>query len=184
MVYLADSDLGNINMTYADFTAAFIQDTVNGYGYVLVVTNDSNNPQLNSGALLTNDEMQNIKGTKYKKASKAKVKFRSTKKVKSNGYYVTVRKVKYSNGNNKWKKYANCYKSHSDFLHINKGLTKRHTSQTFKNRIHGGASVVLGIGTCVAGVALSETGFGEAMSWLGCELFYEGAYELVFGKEL
>lgn len=29
-VYLADSDLGNINMTYADFTAAFIQDTVNG----------------------------------------------------------------------------------------------------------------------------------------------------------
>jgi len=64
-VFLADSDFGNINMTLTDFTAAFIQETINstGYGYVLVVTNDTNNPQLSNSNALTVDEMMVIKGT-------------------------------------------------------------------------------------------------------------------------
>jgi len=55
MVYLADTDLGNINMTVTNFTAAYS-------GNALVVTNDTNDPQLNTGTELTNQEMQDIKG--------------------------------------------------------------------------------------------------------------------------
>lgn len=47
MVYLADSDLGNINMTLEDFTAIYS-------GYALVITNGT---QLNNGTVLTTEEM-------------------------------------------------------------------------------------------------------------------------------
>ena len=52
MVYLADSTLGNINMTLANFTAIYS-------GYALVITNGTNTQ---NGTVLTNDEMENIKG--------------------------------------------------------------------------------------------------------------------------
>jgi len=54
-VYLADTDLGNINMTLENFTAVYS-------GYALVVTNNTNNTQFNNGTVLTTEEMQNIKG--------------------------------------------------------------------------------------------------------------------------
>jgi len=60
-VYLEDSDFGNINMTLANFTADYLGNATTGYA--LVVTNDSNDPQLNGNEPLTNDEMQNIKGS-------------------------------------------------------------------------------------------------------------------------
>ena len=63
IVYLADTDLGNINMTYANFTAAYIQNTVSGYGYALVVTNNSSDPQLSNNNTLTEDDAEAIKGT-------------------------------------------------------------------------------------------------------------------------
>lgn len=56
MVYLADTDLGNINMTVTNFTAAYS-------GNALVVTNDTNNPQLNTGTELTNQEIQGLNGS-------------------------------------------------------------------------------------------------------------------------
>ena len=62
-VYLADTDFGNINMTLADFTAAYVQNKTNGYGYALVITNNSTNPQLCNNNTLTDDEMKSIKGT-------------------------------------------------------------------------------------------------------------------------
>ena len=62
-VYLADSDFGNINMTLENFTMAYLQDTL--YGYTLVVTNNSNNPQLSNSNTLTYEEMQSIVGTYY-----------------------------------------------------------------------------------------------------------------------
>ncbi len=52
MVYLADSTLGNINITLANFTAIYS-------GYALVITNGTNTQ---NGTVLTNDEMENIKG--------------------------------------------------------------------------------------------------------------------------
>ncbi len=52
IVYLADSDFGNINMTLADFTAEY-------NGYALVITNGT---PLSNGTILTTGEMQNIKG--------------------------------------------------------------------------------------------------------------------------
>jgi len=63
IVFLADTDLGNINMTIENFTAAYIQNTTNSYGYALVVTNNSTDPQLNNNNTLTDDEMKAIKGT-------------------------------------------------------------------------------------------------------------------------
>ena len=192
-VYLADSDLGNVNMTYADFTAAFIQDTVNGYGYVLVVTNDSNNPQLSNGINLADDEMQNIRGTRYNLFSSLKNFVKKVVKVvavKAKGLWAKVSKVryskvKYSNGNSKWKKYATCYKSHNDYLHIKKGLNyKHHLSKTFKNRLRGGGSIVLGLATCTAGVALSECGVGEILMAGGSEIIIDGSFEVLFGREL
>ena len=62
-VYLADSDSGNINMNLADFTEAYIQNKTSEYGYALVITNDSINPQLNNNNTLTDNEMKVIKGT-------------------------------------------------------------------------------------------------------------------------
>lgn len=62
-VYLADSDSGNINMSLADFTAAYIQNTTNCYGYALLITNNSANPQLCNNYTLTDNEMRVIKGT-------------------------------------------------------------------------------------------------------------------------
>jgi parallel beta-helix repeat protein len=58
-VYLADSSFGNINMTLEDFTAIYS-------GYALIITNNSTNNSTNNtinGTLLTNEQMQNIKGT-------------------------------------------------------------------------------------------------------------------------
>jgi parallel beta-helix repeat protein len=54
-VYLADSELGNINMTLSDFTAIYSGNT-------LIITNNTNNTQLNNGTILTTEEMQNIIG--------------------------------------------------------------------------------------------------------------------------
>ena len=51
-VYLADSELGNINMSLSDFTAAYS-------GYALVITNGTNTQ---NGTILTTEEMENIKG--------------------------------------------------------------------------------------------------------------------------
>lgn len=62
-VYLADSDSGNINMTLTDFTAAYVQNKTNGYGYALVITNDSTNFQLCNNNTLIDNEMKSIKGT-------------------------------------------------------------------------------------------------------------------------
>lgn len=62
-VYLADTDFGNINMTLANFTAAYVQHATTGYGYALVVTNNSTDPQLSNNNTLTDDEMKPIKGT-------------------------------------------------------------------------------------------------------------------------
>lgn len=61
--YLADTDLGNIKMTLENFTAAYIQNATTGYGYALVVTNNSTDPQLSNNNTLTDDEMKAIKGT-------------------------------------------------------------------------------------------------------------------------
>ena len=57
-VYIADPSIGNINMTMTDFKAAYSGDA-------LVITNNSNDKQLTSGTILTNEEMQKIKGKKY-----------------------------------------------------------------------------------------------------------------------
>ncbi len=54
-VYLADSSLGNINMALKNFTTVYS-------GNALVVTNDTNNTQLNSSNTMTIDEMKNAKG--------------------------------------------------------------------------------------------------------------------------
>ena len=54
-VYLADSSFGNINITLEDFTAIYS-------GYALIITNNSTNSTVN-GTVLTNEQMQNIKGT-------------------------------------------------------------------------------------------------------------------------
>ncbi|HEX3013556.1 MAG TPA: cysteine peptidase family C39 domain-containing protein [Methanobacterium sp.] len=54
-VYLADPVLGNINMTLEDFNAIYS-------GNALVITNDTNNTQLDMGTVLTDEETQNIKG--------------------------------------------------------------------------------------------------------------------------
>lgn len=64
-VYLADSDSGNINMTLADFTTAYVQNMTNSCGYALVITNNSADPQLCNNNTLTDDEMESIKGTGY-----------------------------------------------------------------------------------------------------------------------
>ena len=56
-VYLADSAFGNINMTLDNFTAMYS-------GYVLIITNNSTNSTVN-GTVLTNEQMQTIKGTSY-----------------------------------------------------------------------------------------------------------------------
>lgn len=63
IVYLADTDSGNINMTLADFTAAYVQNKTDGYGYALVMTNNSTNSQLYNTNTLTDNEMKAIKGT-------------------------------------------------------------------------------------------------------------------------
>jgi predicted double-glycine peptidase len=63
IVYLADSDSGNINMTLADFTESYVQNKTSEYGYVLVITNNSSDPQLGNNNTLTDDEMKSIKGT-------------------------------------------------------------------------------------------------------------------------
>ena len=63
IVYLADSDSGNINMTLADFIEAYIQNKASEYGYALVITDDSSNPQLNNNNILTDNEMKSVKGT-------------------------------------------------------------------------------------------------------------------------
>ncbi|OEC84585.1 MULTISPECIES: cysteine peptidase family C39 domain-containing protein [Methanobacterium] len=63
IVYLADSDSGNINMTLTDFTESYIQNKTSEYGYALVITDDSNNPQLNNNNTLTDNEMKSVKGT-------------------------------------------------------------------------------------------------------------------------
>jgi Transglutaminase-like superfamily. len=63
IVYLADTDLGNINMTYMNFTAAYIQNTVSGCGYALVVINTLSDPQLSNNSTLTREDMKAIKGT-------------------------------------------------------------------------------------------------------------------------
>lgn len=57
-VYLADPNIGNINMTMAYFKAAYS-------GTALVISNNSNDKQFTSGTILTNDEMQKIKGMRY-----------------------------------------------------------------------------------------------------------------------
>ncbi|HEX3014081.1 MAG TPA: cysteine peptidase family C39 domain-containing protein [Methanobacterium sp.] len=62
-VYLADSDSGNINMTLADFTAAYVQNKTNGYGYALVITNNSTNHQLSNDNTLTEENVKAVKGT-------------------------------------------------------------------------------------------------------------------------
>ena len=54
-VYLADPSIGNINMTKTYFKAAYS-------GNALVITNNSNDKQLTSGTILTNEEMQKIVG--------------------------------------------------------------------------------------------------------------------------
>ena len=54
-VYLADPVLGNINMALEDFNAIYS-------GNALVITNDTNNTQLDMGTVLTDEETQNIKG--------------------------------------------------------------------------------------------------------------------------
>ena len=54
-VYLADSSFGNINMTLEDFTAMYT-------GYALIIINNSTSSTVN-GTVLTNEQMQNIKGT-------------------------------------------------------------------------------------------------------------------------
>ncbi|MBU4535228.1 MAG: hypothetical protein KKF16_05280 [Euryarchaeota archaeon] len=54
-VLLADSAFGNIEMTREQFNELYS-------GYVLIVTNNSTNNTLN-GTTLTNEQMQNIKGT-------------------------------------------------------------------------------------------------------------------------
>ena len=65
MVYLADSDSGNINMTLADFTETYIQNKTSEYGYALVITNNSSNSQLNNDNTLTGNEMNAIKGNGF-----------------------------------------------------------------------------------------------------------------------
>ncbi|MEL7670783.1 cysteine peptidase family C39 domain-containing protein [Methanobacterium sp.] len=57
-VYLADPSIGNINMTMANFKVAYSGDA-------LVITNNSNDKQLASGTILSNEEMQKIKGMRY-----------------------------------------------------------------------------------------------------------------------
>ncbi len=54
-VYLADPLLGNIERTLEEFNAAYS-------GNALIITNNTNDPQLTTGTQLTNEEMQNIKG--------------------------------------------------------------------------------------------------------------------------
>ena len=60
-IYLADPDLGNINMTYTNFKTVYS-------GYALVITNNSSNPQLN-GKVLSNATMQSLVGTATKNRS-------------------------------------------------------------------------------------------------------------------
>jgi uncharacterized protein len=60
-IYLADPDLGNINMTYSSFKTIY-------KGYGLVITNNSSNPQLN-GKALSNVTMQSLVGTATKNRS-------------------------------------------------------------------------------------------------------------------
>lgn len=55
-VFLADSEIGNINMTIGNFTSVYM-------GYVLVVTNDTNNTQFNNGTFINPQTMETIKGT-------------------------------------------------------------------------------------------------------------------------
>ena len=57
-VYLADPNLGNINMTLVHFKASYSGDA-------LVVTNNANNKQLTRGTKLTEKEMQKIRGMRY-----------------------------------------------------------------------------------------------------------------------
>ena len=57
-VYLADPNIGNINMTLSNFKAAYSGNT-------LVITTNTNDKQLTSGIKLTNEEMQKIIGKKY-----------------------------------------------------------------------------------------------------------------------
>lgn len=54
-VYLADSSFGNINMTLEDFKVVY-------NGYALVISSNSTSSTFN-GTVLTNEQMQNIKGT-------------------------------------------------------------------------------------------------------------------------
>lgn len=61
-VYLADPVLGNIDMNLTDFTEAYIQDTLNGYGYAVIITNETNDSRLNNNNTLTEGEMQSVKG--------------------------------------------------------------------------------------------------------------------------
>ena len=54
-IYLADPVLGNINMTIANFTAIYSGD-------VLIVTNNSSDPELTNGTALTTAQMQSLLG--------------------------------------------------------------------------------------------------------------------------
>ena len=63
IVYLEDSDSGNINMTLTDFIEAYIQNKTSEYGYALIITNDSSDLRLCNNNTLTDDEMKSIKGT-------------------------------------------------------------------------------------------------------------------------
>jgi len=63
IVYLADTDLGNINMTLDKFTQAYVQNTTTGYGYALIITNDSSDSQLNNNNTIDDNTMKTIKGT-------------------------------------------------------------------------------------------------------------------------
>jgi trimeric autotransporter adhesin len=57
IVFLADPVYGNINMTMGNFTALYT-------GYVLIITNSTNNnTQLGNSTILADKTMQNIKGT-------------------------------------------------------------------------------------------------------------------------
>ncbi|MGB9937641.1 MAG: right-handed parallel beta-helix repeat-containing protein [Methanobacterium sp.] len=65
IVYLADTDLGNINMTLDEFTEAYVQNITTGYGYVLVITNNSSDLQLSNNNTIYTDDLKAIKGTSY-----------------------------------------------------------------------------------------------------------------------
>lgn len=107
--------------------------------------------------------------------------------VKAKGLWAKVSKVRYSkvrysNGNSKWKKYATCYKSHNDYLHIKKGLnSKIHVHITKKQRrLATGVEMMIGGGVLfVGGAATSETGIGEVGMYFGQEFIVEGGAEIL-----